>query len=300
MLSVFSRRTALVSSFVVSMMSMGAAAAPALSAPVVTRPSARVVSKLLVIVEENETTAAYAQMPYLKGLSNGYGKATAYTGLVHPSLGNYLAMVSGQGTSACGLGDPLPARCPQSGPTVFGRALSAGKTAKTYAESMLTSCQTTNSTGYAARHNPWVYFTDERAGCVAHAASLGTTTSGALRSDVAAGKLPNAGLIVPNLQHDAHDGTLGQADAWLRAWMPQIMAGPDYRSGRLAIVVTFDEGAGANQNIPFVMVHPSVAKKVVATRFTHFGLCRLYTDVLGVTPLGAAANEPGLRASFGL
>lgn len=107
-------------------------------------------------------------------------------------------------------------------------------------------------------------------------------------------------MIVPNLRHDAHDGTLGQADAWLRTWMPQIMAGRDYRSGRLAIVVTFDEGAGANQNIPFVMVHPSAAKKVVTTRYTHFGLSRLYTDVLGVSSLGAGSTEPGLGASFGL
>lgn len=136
-------------------------------------PTATTVTKLLVIVEENETTKAYAKMPYLKRLSNTYGKATSYTGLVHPSLGNYLAMVSGQGTGACGLGDPLPARCPQSGPTVFGRALRAGKTARTYAEAMSTPCQTTNSTGYAGRHNPWVYFTYERAGCVAHSAALG-------------------------------------------------------------------------------------------------------------------------------
>ena len=258
------------------------------------------VSKLLVIVEENETIQAYTEMPYLKSLSTRYGTATGYTGLVHPSLGNYLAMVSGQGSGTCGLRDPLPAVCPQSGSTVFGQALSAGLTATTYAESMTTPCQSTNSTRYAARHNPWAYFTAERSVCVAHDVPAGTTTSGALRSDIDAGTLPDAGMLVPDLVNDAHDGTLGEADAWLQRWMPQIMAGPDYRSGRLAVVITFDEGAGTNQNVPFVIVHPSLTGKVVSTPYTHYGLARLYADVLGLPPLHDAATEPGLRAAFGL
>ena len=272
---------------------------PAAAAPTPSPAAAVRATKLLVIVEENETTKAYSQMPYLKSLSTRYGTANRYTGLVHPSLGNYLAMVSGQGTGTCGLRDPLPARCPQAGATVFGRALSAGRTATTYAESMVTPCQTTNSARYAARHNPWAYFTNERSVCKAHDVPMGTPTSGALRSDINAGTLPNAGLMVPNLVNDAHDGTLGQADAWLRTWLPQIMAGPDYRSGRLAVVITFDEGTGTNQNVPFVGVHPSLSRKVFATRYTHNSLSRLYTDVLGLSPLGAAATAPGLRAALG-
>lgn len=277
-----------------------AAEAAAAAAATLSPPATDRASKLLVIVEENETTRAYTQMPYLKSLSARYGTATRYTGLVHPSLGNYLVMVSGQGPGTCGLRDPLPAPCPQAGATVFGRALSAGHPATTYAESMVTPCQTTNSARYAARHNPWAYFTNERSVCKAHDVPMGTLTSGALRSDINAGTLPTVGMMVPNLVNDAHDGTLGQADAWLHTWLPQIMAGPDYRSGRLAVVITFDEGTGANQNVPFVVVHRSLSHKIVATRYTHNSLSRLYTDVLGLSPLGAAATEPGLRAAFGI
>ena len=56
------------------------------------------VTKLMVIMEENETTSAYDGMPYLKSLSETYGKAINYTGLTHPSEGNYI-------------GDHLGARC---------------------------------------------------------------------------------------------------------------------------------------------------------------------------------------------
>jgi phosphatidylinositol-3-phosphatase len=258
------------------------------------------VTKLMVIWEENHPTSAYGGMPYLASLSDKYGKATGYSGLVHPSLGNYLAAVSGQGAGTCGLNDPLPAACPQSGSSVFGQAIRAGKTAGSYEESMSSNCERTNAGSYAARHNPWAYFTDETAMCQQGDVPLGSTTSGALLSDVRGGTLPNASLVTPNLLDDAHSGTLQQADSWLAQWMPVIMAGPDYQSGRLAIVITFDEGIGTDQTVPFVLVHPSVSHQVVSAPFDQYALCRLYDDVLGVPALNAAAGEPGLGAAFGL
>lgn len=263
-------------------------------------PPASSVTKLMVIWEENETTAAYGSMPYLTSLSNRYGKATNYSGIVHPSLGNYLAAVSGQGAGTCGLNDPLPAACPQSGSTVFGQAIRAGRTAGTYAESMQSNCERTNATLYAARHNPWTYFTDESAQCQQGDVPLGSTSNGALQSDVQQGTLPNASMVIPNLVNDAHSGPLPQADDWLAHWMPAIMAGPDYRSGKLAIVITFDEGLGGDQNVPFVLVNPKVSHQVVSAPFDQYALCRLYDDVLGVPPLNAAAGAPGLGAAFGL
>ena len=263
-------------------------------------PPTSTVTKLLVIVEENRTTAAYDQMPYLRGLSGTYGQATAYRGLVHPSTGNYLAMVSGQGADTCGLHNPLPALCAQPGSTVFGQAVGSGLSARTYSESMTSPCQGTNTSLYAARHNPWVYFPQEAPLCAGDDVTVGTLASGPLASDIDTGTLPHAGMLIPNLQNDAHDGTLAQADSWLQTWLPRIMAGPDYQSGRLAVVVTFDEGVGPDQNIPFVMVHRALSQKTVSTAYTHYGLARMYSDILGTAPLGAASTEPGLKAAFGL
>lgn len=263
-------------------------------------PATSDVTKLLVVVEENRTTAAYDSMPYLKGLADTYGKATNYSGVVHPSNGNYIAMVSGQGADTCGLHNPLPALCPQPGPTIFGRALAVGLSAKTYAESMTMKCQGQNTALYAARHNPWVYFQEEASGCAAHNLPVGTLTSGPFLTDIASGTLPNAGMLIPNLQNDAHDGTVQQADAWLQGWIPTIVSGPDFQSGKLAIVITFDEGIGANQNVPFVVVQRSLSEKTVAAPFTHYGLTRLFTDVLKVAPLGGGSSETGLMSAFGL
>jgi phosphatidylinositol-3-phosphatase len=257
-----------------------------------------VVTKLLVIWEENHTTSAYAGMPYLASLAGTYGKATHYIGVVHPSLGNYLAATSGQGAGTCGLRDPSPAACPQPGRTVFGQALGAGRTAKAYAETMTSNCKKTNNAGYVAHHNPWVYFPAEAAACGRGDVPLSSSTS-ALRTDARAGSLPNAGMIIPNMTDDAHNGTLAQADSWLRNWLPVVMAGPDYQAGRLAVVVVFDEGT-TSQTVPFVVVNARESHRVVSGSFNHYSLCRLYDDVLGVAPLNRAAGAPGLAAAFGL
>jgi acid phosphatase len=259
------------------------------------------VTKLLVIMDENRTQAVFDLMPYYKSLSTTYGRATAFSGLVHPSEGNYIAIASGQGADTCGLNNPLPAACSQPGGTIYGQALAAGKTAKVYAESMTSNCKKTNNDSlYAVRHNPWPYFPAEASSCNAFNVPLGTSTSGALASDIDAGTLPNASMVVPNLQNDLHDGTPEQADAWLQLWIPRLMNGADYQAGRLAIVITFDEGIGANQNIPFVVIHPSMNNTVVTQPFNHYALTRMYDDVLGVAPLNAAASHPGLKDAFGL
>ena len=54
------------------------------------------------------------------------------------------------------------------------------------------------------------------------------------------------------------------------------------------------------RNIPFVVVHPTLSGKVVTQAFDHYGLTRMYDDVLGVPPLNLAATHPGLKAAFGL
>ena len=82
-------------------------------------------------------------------------------------------------------------------------------------------CDHSDSADYAVRHNPWAYIPAEAA-CRGDDVPVGTPTDGALASDVRAGILPNAGLLTPNLIDDAHDGTLRQADAFLRQWIPVI------------------------------------------------------------------------------
>jgi len=258
------------------------------------------IEKVLAIVEENHSLPEMrAGMPYLYGLARRYGYAGDYHAIAHPSLPNYLAIAGG---SAFAVRDdaPPPAH-PVHGASVFGQALRAGNSARLYAESMPSACGTAPASPYAVKHAPWAYFVDERAACRAGMVASGTPERGALRRDLAGGRLPTVGMLIPNLDHDAHDGSLAAADGWLRGWLPRLLHGPDFRSGRLAIVVTADEDDGSNANrVLTVVLAPGLAHRVVTTPLTHYSLTRFYDDVAQARPLRGAAGATSLGAAFGL
>jgi hypothetical protein len=59
------------------------------------RASSRVVTKLLVVVEENHSLSQmHVGMPYTYSLAQRFGYATNYHAITHPSLPNYLAIVN--------------------------------------------------------------------------------------------------------------------------------------------------------------------------------------------------------------
>ncbi|MDT4944455.1 MAG: phosphatidylinositol-3-phosphatase [Pseudonocardiales bacterium] len=260
--------------------------------------------KVLVILLENHSAAeALTQMPHLATWGATFGQATDYFAVSHPSLPNYLAIWGGSTfgiTSDCSVGS---SGCVPAAPSVWGQTLAAGKTAQAYQESMTSNCQTSGSGGYAPRHGPWPYWVDttERAGCQANDVPSGTTSSGPLLDDVRGGTLPVTGELTPNLCNDAHDCSLGTADAWLAGWMPILMAGPDYLSGHLTIIVTFDEDDGSQSNhVPFVVIDPQLKTALVTARVDHYSLTRWLDDNAGVTRLRNAASAFDLRAAFGL
>ena len=265
------------------------------SAP--TRPA---ISKVLVIIEENHSRSQMKTgMPYLYGLAQRYAYASDYRAITHPSLPNYLAIAGG---STFGVqDDENPAAHVIHGASVFSQALAAGRTAKLYAESMPSSCDLTSAGSYAVRHAPWAYFTDQRAACRRGLVPAGGPTKGAFVTDVRRGTLPTAGMLIPDLGDDAHDGTLGEADAWLKAWLPGVLAGPDFTAGRLVVVVTADEDNYTSVNkVLTVVLARGVSHKVVTTPLTHYSLTRLYDDVMGVKRLRNAATAPSLSAALGL
>lgn len=255
------------------------------------------VTKILLIVEENHTAAQMRRgMPYLASLADKYGYATNARGVARPSLPNYLAMAGG---STFGVANSKgPSEVGQRGRSVFGQALANGRRAHVYADGMDGTCRTTNreSTLYAVRHTGWPYFLDERRQCRAH-----MTGPAPLRTAIDSGNLPHIGWFIPSNRHNGHyPSTLADADAYLKPWMQRVLAGPDYRSGRLAVVVTFDEGDRESNNIPLVVIHPSLSKKVVTTSLNQYGMSRWLSRIAGGPPLGRAADAIDTGRAFGL
>jgi hypothetical protein len=257
-------------------------------------------SKLLVVVLENHSAGdAVRQMPRLAAAAARYGRATRSFAMTHPSLPNYLAIAGG---STFAISDDLgPAQHILAGPSVFGQLLAAGKVAKTYAEGMTGACALRSGGRYAVKHNPWPYFATERAACRRYDLPAGTPARGALSNDISAGSLPTFALLIPDLCHDAHDCSLGTADRWLHDWLRALLAGPDFRAGRLAVVVTFDEDdSHAGNHIFTAVLHPSLHGKVVSTRLDHAALSRAVSGLADRGGLRGAAHVTNLLSAFGL
>jgi phosphatidylinositol-3-phosphatase len=274
--------------------------APASSSSSATSPFATRVDKLLVIVAENRNAASVvAQMPFLKSQSQRYGSATNYYAISHPSLPNYLVMAGG---STFGVEDDEdPNVHPQKGPSVFGQLLASGRTAKTYAEAMPRNCALRNDGNYAVRHNPWTYFVDsaERGACEKFDVPSGSPTSGALADDIAAGQLPNISFVIPDDCNNGHSCPIETTDRWLRSWLPTIEKGPDFGSGRLAVVITWDEDEDASNRVAMVVLHPALQGREVTTRLDHYVLSATISKLGGARPLRDADGAPSLLAAFG-
>jgi hypothetical protein len=265
------------------------------AAPTAARTTASVTKVLVFVVENHSMAQMRTGMPWVYRQAQRYGYTTAYHAVTHPSLPNYLAIAGG---STFGVSDDAsPASHPLSGASVFGRAIAAGKSAKLYAESMPSRCYLEPSGRYAVKHNPWAYFTASRGACGRFDVPLR-----AYAGDVTNGRLPNVGMVIPNLCSDAHDCSLAVANDWLKAKVGAALNGPDFAAGRLAIVITADEDdrSCACNKVLTVVLHPSLHGTVVSTALNHYGLSRSLSQVSGTAPLRKARFATSVLAAFGL
>ncbi|MET9020873.1 alkaline phosphatase family protein [Actinopolymorpha sp. NPDC004070] len=274
------------------------------------RPASRVrPTKVLVIVEENEEYGSVlngGNAPYISKLARTYGTATNYqagysTGC--PSLPGYLLLTSGSTHGICDDADAYSHQI--SGPSIFSQVQTSGRQWRVYAESMPQACAKGNSGTYVPRHAPAPYYSSIANRCADWDVPLGTTGSGALRNGIDNG-LPAYSFVAPDLCNDMHGasgcdgGRIGTGDDWLARWVPRILAGPDYRAGRLAVVITWDEGSSSSNHIPTIVISPHTKQVSTDRAFTHCSLLRTTEEILGVSTLGCAADASSMRSAFGL
>ena len=113
----------------------------------------------MLVLMENEGASnivGNSALPYINSLATNYGSATQSYALRHPSLPNYLAIVSGSNQGVTDDNPPSSHRF-TSVSTLADQLAAAGVSEKAYAEN-LPSQPSTDSGLYAVRHNPWEYF----------------------------------------------------------------------------------------------------------------------------------------------
>jgi hypothetical protein len=266
--------------------------------------------KVLLIAEENHSYAQIIGNPdagYLNRLATDYGSATRFDAgypPACPSLAAYILMTSGTTSGICD--DMSPKAHPLAGDNVFRQLTARGGSWRNYAESAPRTCALTNHGRYLVRHVPATYYLDDRADCARGVVPLGDPGRGALHDDVIAGTLPDFAFVSPDACDDMHGAgdcpanLIATADGWLHTWLTQILAGPDYRSGHLVVIITWDEGTDSDNHIPTIVISPATTHVAAAQPFTHCATLRTIEDLLRLSPLGCAATAPSMTTPFRL
>jgi acid phosphatase len=237
-------------------------------------------------------------MPYFNGLISKYALATQYYANTHPSLPNYLWLASG---SADGISSDV-CGVTVSNDNIVREMAGAGVSWKSYQEGLpsvgFLGCSSGN---YAEKHNPFAYFSDVQSNSV-QADNMVPFTEFA--TDLASGTLPRFSFITPNLQDDAHDGTLTQSDSWLKTNIAPLLSTPMFQPGGSGLlIIVFDEGTdntnGGGQ-VAWVAIGPKVKSGYRSTTFyQHQSTLRLILKGLGVKTFpGAAASAPDMTEFF--
>ncbi|HXX90195.1 MAG TPA: alkaline phosphatase family protein [Acidimicrobiales bacterium] len=256
---------------------------------------------LFVVVMENLSAANALAVPSIAALAHQYASASSWYAASHPSLPNYLALVAG---STFGVGSDCT-DCYQPPPSLADQLEQAGVPWGAYFEGMPGPCYLGPQSpdgSYAAKHDPFRYFTDVRASptLCAHLQPLGALTDALGAGDSA---VPRFVWVTPSMCHSGHDCAPAVAGAWLSGFVQSVVSRPWWGPG-CALVVTWDESEGDNAGVVgglvtsgggggrvlTLVVSPGIAGgEVVATTYDHYSLLRTVEDAFGLPLLGQAA-----------
>jgi acid phosphatase len=234
---------------------------------------------IVVVILENH---AYSEIvgsvdaPFLNALAASGAVLTQSYAITHPSQPNYLALFSG---STQQLTDDS---CPHSyaGPNLAATLIAAGRTFVGYSDNLPSMGFAGCSSGpYARKHNPWVDFR-----------ALPATINQPMTAFPAEfGELPDVSFVIPDLDHDMHDGTIGESDQWLREhlgdyarWAP----GND----SLLIVTADEDDSGHGNRIPTIIAGAHVRPGPSAAQTDHYGMLRTLLASFALPPFGSAGS----------
>ncbi len=240
--------------------------------------------------------------PYINGLAASGAVAAGYHDpYVHPSEPNYLWMIAGENFGILDDNDPGPGHTIAAVGHLADQIERAGLTWRAYEESMVDPCGLASHDAYAAKHDPFVFFDDVNgwngasfapgARCVQHVVDYSV-----LAADLAAGTMPDYVFITPNLQHDMHDGTVADGDAWLAAELPRVLASDAYKHGG-ALFVVWDEGPSEGDNPLFIVASPNARPGTVSsTEYDTSSFLLTVQKILGLDALPCGAQPSAARS----
>ncbi|MGO4441265.1 alkaline phosphatase family protein [Rhizobium sp. RAF56] len=222
---------------------------------------------IVVVMMENhafdQIFAPGSDAIYMRKLAKDGAVFSQSFGVTHPSQPNYLALFSGSTQGVCNdLNHDINA------PNLATRLAANGKSFAGYIEA-----------GSPRKHNPWESFTNVK-GVEKPLTHFPTDFS----------KLPSVSFVIPNLRNDMHDGTIGQADAWLKDHLGHYASWAKNHDSLL--IVTFDEDDRRSENrIPTLLYGSGIRVGVHSQTIDHYTMLRTIEDIEHLAPIGMSAHR---------
>ena len=248
-------------------------------------PAVPAFDHVVVVVFENKERGSILgskSAPTFTAYAKRYANLTQYYAATHPSLPNYLALISGATRVNVNCTD-----CQFDATTLADTIEASGRSWKVYAEGLPSVGFLGAASGrYVKRHNPFMYFRSvvTSPGRLARVVPLPQ-----LRTDLGAARLPHFAFVVPDLCNSMHDCPVRVGDAWLRRTVPPLLKLP-----RTVVFVVFDEGSTSVRgggHIAALALGTAVRRGV---RFRavagHYGLLRTVEDAWRLPRLGNSAQ----------
>jgi hypothetical protein len=256
-------------------------------------------SHVIVVINENKESGDVVgnrKMPNFNRWAGQYALLTRYYAVSHPSLPNYLALVSGDsfGIESDCLDCFVKAR---SLPDLLE---AGGRSWKAYVEGLPAAGFLGSFSGrYAMKHNPFVYFEPIRKDPARLNRSVVPLTQ--LAGDLEKNGLPDYSFIVPDMCDSSHDCGVEVTDAWLGRVAGSILQSPAFDAGSL-LVLTFDEGTtgqgccgrpplARGGKIATVLISPLVKPGVRdPTPYSHYSLLKTILRSWSLDDLGHTSD----------
>jgi hypothetical protein len=273
---------------------------------------------VFLVLEENHDWTSTKTLPYIQHLLQIGAHSEQYYNPrnLHPSEPNYIWIEAGSNYGLTTDNDPSAQNLIRNTAHLSKLLDAAGISWTSYQEGITAdTCPISSGNGYAAKHNPFVFFDDVSGNppsatnqhCRDHHKPFSQ-----FLPDLKAGNVARYNFITPNLQDDMHDGTPAQGDDWLKANIDPIInpASPNHNAAiyaRAALMITWDEGTGTSDGpIGFIVVSPFAKVGFTDTTmpapyyYTHSSLTLSLQKIFGVAapPLGGAATARDLSALF--
>jgi acid phosphatase len=255
---------------------------------------------VVLVVEENhsyDSVITEGGMPYLKSLAEKYTILVNYYANHHPSIGNYFTMTTGQTIST---DDGYKGVVHDD--NIVTQLVAANKKWKMYGDSLPEAGYIGgNRRPYVKKHFPMAYFANVRDD---EKQRMNLVPVEQFVQDLKSSEgLPEFSMVIPDLDHDAHDGSLQEADNWLKKNIGPLLEDPNFQKDGI-LIVTFDEADKSDSNhggghIVTVVIGPLVKENFADNTFyQHESLLATIEDVLGLPRLKLVEKVPSFTNAF--